>query len=186
MQAKWMLSALSLAAVLGLAGCPQQSTPPFDTTGDYVGTWSGVAYDVPAEGEGEGEGEIVVKQDITECPLELTLVHDVNAITPGNYFVRGTATIDYDCIDLPERFVTPPPSLVQVSGLLQQDGSLTLASGGCGTGYCVLLTLDGAGVDSNGDGYMDAYDGDWAWTLLLAGVAPFGTSGTYMLDAVQE
>lgn len=183
MQTKWMLSALGLMAAVGLVGCPEQTSPPFDTTGEYAGTWSGVSYDVPAETE--GEVEVVVKQDIEECPLTLTLEHDVDAITPGNYFVRGEATIDYECLELPERFVTPPPSVVAVTGLLQQDGSLTLASGGCGAGYCVVLTLDGAGADLDADGLMDAYDGDWAWTLLLAGVAPFGTSGTYTLDAVQ-
>jgi hypothetical protein len=191
MHTNWILSVMALVAALGLAGCPTQSTPPFDTTGDYAGTWSGITYDVPDETEGEVEGETegeapVVKQTIEGCPLELALVHDVDAITPGNYFVRGTATIDYTCIALPDRFVAPPPSTVTVSGLLQQDGTLTLASGGCGTGYCVVLTLDGAGADSDSDGFMDQYDGDWTWLLLLAGVAPFGSTGTYTLDLVTE
>lgn len=161
------LVAVCLATSLVLAtGCPAQfPKPPFDTTGAYVGTWSGSSTDQ--------------NQQIAGCPLSLTLTQDVNANYPGDHGVTGTVVIDYACIQLPETVDGPLPTTVNVSGLLEDNGKLTLLSGGCGTAICIVLSLSGPGVDSDGDGYMDSYTGAWAFTILLAGVQPFGINGAF-------
>lgn len=165
------IAVVSMAAALMLCGCPTQiPQPPFNATGTYAGVWSGAP---------SGEGQT---QDVAECPLTLTLTQNVAAPWPGSFAVNGTALIDYACFDLPEWLETPPASTVNVGGVLDGEGKLTLVSGGCGTGLCVVLSLAGAGEDTNADGAMDTFDGTWTYTLLLAGVQPFGFTGAYTTD----
>lgn len=158
--------------VLMLQGCPPGTplpVPPFDATGTYSGVWSGTP---------SGDGT----QTVSECPLELTLTQNLAAQWPATFAVSGTAMVDYSCFDLPEWVETPPPSLVNIGGVMTQDGKLKLLTGGCGTGLCVALTLDGACIDTDDDGAMDAYDGTWTYAILLAGVQPFGFTGTFTTD----
>ncbi len=167
----WPVAAL---LVVTQAGCPPPEgwpRPVFDTTGSYSGTWSGQSTDPQAP------------QNVVKCPLTLTLTQDLNAGYPGDHAVQGTVVVDYSCIELPEWADTPPPSTVNVGGILADDGTLTLLSGGCGTGMCVVLSLAGAGEDSDDDGYMDRYTGTWSWSLLLAGVQPLTLQGSYELTA---
>jgi hypothetical protein len=152
---------LAVAVALLAAGCPGQfPKPPFDATGTYLGSWNGNSTDQA--------------QQVIGCPLTLTLTQDVAANYPGDH---GDS-----CIELPECADKPLPSLVNVSGLLADDGKLTLLSGGCGTALCVVLSLTGQGEDGDEDGYMDSYAGTWAFTILLAGVQPFGFTGTFGVD----
>jgi hypothetical protein len=112
--------------------------------------------------------------------LTITLQQDLDANYPGDHAVTGTAKIDYSCVELP-KWVTDalPASTVNVTGLLADDGKLTLLSGGCGTGICLVLALSGEGADTDADGRMDAYSGGWSFTILLAGFQPFGITGTF-------
>ena len=170
---------LLFAAVVALliCGCPAQVPPPFDTTGAYVGTWSGQT------NEGQGQKQ----QEVAACPLTITLEQDVNTTYPANHGVKGTVVIDYSCVELPEWVTTEiPPSTVQVGGLLADDGKLTLMSGGCGTGLCLVLVLAGQGVDGDADGVMDTYSGSWSFVILLAGVQPFGVSGLFEVERQAE
>ncbi len=152
-------------ASLLLYGCPTPPAPPFDATGTYTGSWSGTSTDQA--------------QQVAQCPLTLTLTQAINGTYPGNHVVSGTTTIDYSCITFPSWVQTPPPSTVDVGGILQDNGHLTLLSGGCTTALCVVLDLDGDGHDTNSDGHMDTYSGSWTYTILLAGVQPFGFGGTF-------
>jgi hypothetical protein len=68
---------------------------------------------------------------------------------------------------------------------LGDDGKMTLLSGGCGTGVCLVLALAGQGVDADSDGRMDTFSGSWSFVILLAGVEPFGTTGEFELNAAQ-
>lgn len=158
---------------MALTGCPPQGgfpLPPFDTSGAYSGTWSGTSSDQA--------------QTVAECPLELTLTQDLSLAFPGDHGVQGIVTIDYACIELPEwAQEEPQPSTVEVGGVLESNGRLTLLSGECGTGYCVVLSLSGQGEDTDDDGFMDTYSGDWSYQILLAGVEPFGFDGTFAVDA---
>mgnify|MGYP003572547369 CR=1 FL=1 len=181
MTKKCVLVCILAVSTVALQGCPPPEgwpLPPFDTTGTYEGTWQGQT----------NEEEPAKQQEIAACPLSVTLEQDLTQNYPGDHGVKGTVTVHYDCIELPEwvqNQETPPPSEVPVSGILADDGKLTLASGGCGIGLCVLLTLAGEGFDDDGDGYMDYYEGTWSYIILLAGVQPFGVQGTYMVDAVE-
>lgn len=169
------LSRSVLAGILfvALAGCPPEGgfpLPPFDTSGAYTGSWSGTSTDEA--------------QTVMGCPLELTLTQDLSAPFPGDHGVQGMVTVDYSCIELPEWAQDEPqPSTVEVGGVLEENGKLTLVSAGCGTGFCIVLSLAGQGEDTDGDGFLDAYDGDWSYQILLAGVEPFGFEGTFTLDA---
>jgi len=140
--------------------------PPFDASGVYTGLWRGTSNEAQA-------------QVIDGCPLTLMLEQDLTANYPTDHAVKGTAEIDYSCIQLPEWANEIPASTVQVGGLLGDDGKLVLLSGGCTTALCVVLSLDGQGTDDDGDGLMDTYAGAWGYTILLAGVQPFGVTGTF-------
>ena len=164
---------LPCLALLVLPGCPpgtQLPVPPLDASGAFAGTWSGTP---------NGDGS----QPVASCPLELVLTQNIAAPWPGSFGVSGTAMVDYSCFDLPEWVETPPSSLVNVGGVMDEQGGLKLLSAGCGTGLCVALVLDGVGVDTNDDGLMDTYDGTWTYTIALAGLQPFGFTGTYTTDA---
>jgi len=169
------ISAVVLA--IGLCGCPTEwPLPPFDTTGEYEGSWQGQTNEA-------GKAEV---QIVTGCPLTLTLEQDLTLNYPGDHGVRGTVVIDYSCIVLPEWMNGEiPPSTVEVTGLLADTGELILASGGLGPGIAVLLTLGGTGADVDADGFMDTYSGSWAFGFLLAGVQqPFGVTGTFEVASV--
>lgn len=179
MMSKLLMSVVCVGMMVGLAGCPntQFPPPPFDASGTYVGTWSG---DVVSN-------EPATKQvEVTNCPLTLDLTQNLDGAFPTNFGVNGMATIDFSCIELPDRFPETPPSMVQVGGIMSDAGKLVLASGGCGTGVCALLTLDGQGEDTDNDGSMDMYDGTWQFTIALAGVLPYQITGTFATDLPQE
>ena len=170
-----MVSFVCVATLVVIcAGCPGTfPPPPYDTTGTYTGAWRGKSNeDTP--------------QRVKDCPLEIALMQDVAADFPNDHVVNGTVTIDYSCIELPEWVTTPPPSVINVGGALQDNGTLTLISGGCTTALCVVMTLSGAGVDTDSDGHLDAYSGSWAYTILLAGVEPFGFTGKFAVAADTE
>ncbi|MFA6244609.1 MAG: hypothetical protein WC655_26940, partial [Candidatus Hydrogenedentales bacterium] len=131
------IAVVAVTAVL-IAGCPPPPKPPFAMTGDYSGTWSGTSSDNA--------------QQVTDCDLELSLTQNVNAAFPTDHVVNGTVTIDYSCITLPDWVEDPVPSVVNVTGVLQDNGTLTLVSGGCTTALCVLLTLNGTAQDAGPDG----------------------------------
>ncbi|MBP8128446.1 MAG: hypothetical protein KA184_02615 [Candidatus Hydrogenedentes bacterium] len=168
---------LLLAVSALLAGCPPPEgwpKPPFDTTGSYLGVWSG-----------RSNEEAERQQIIEDCPLSLKLVQDLTRPYPGDHSVSGAVTVDYSCIDLPDWVEETPPSTVTVSGLLGDGGQLTLLSGGCAPGMCVVLTLAGQGENLDNDAEMDRYAGSWAYLVLLAGVPPFGITGTFDVSAVE-
>jgi len=160
---------LSCALCVGLSGCPEGPPPPFDTTGTYAGEWWGTSDDA--------------LQEITSCPLTMTLSQDLTRLYPGDHGVEGTVVVDYSCLDLPEWVGEVPPATVQVAGLLADDGTFSLVSGGCGTGICVVLGLTGQGADTDADGLMDTYAGQWTYTILLAGVPPFGVDGGFSVES---
>lgn len=167
---------LGILVLTGLVimGCPEPPQPPFDTTGQYAGSWSGHTDEAEAKDE----------QIVVACPLTMTLQQDAGTTYPANHGVKGTVDIDYSCLVLPEWVGEIPPSTVQVGGLLADDGTLTLLSGGCGTGLCLVLAIAGQGADSDSDGSMDEYGGAWSFTILLAGVQPFGVSGEFEVTAI--
>ena len=165
---------LAVAAVLtiGQAECPGEwPKPPFDTTGIYAGTWQGAT--------NEEKQQIVLA-----CPLTITLEQDLTANYPNDHGVKGTVDVDYSCLELPEWLGEIPANTVQVTGLLEDNGKLTLLSGGCGPGVCLVMALAGEGVDVDADGAMDTYGGSWSFTILLAGVQPFGVTGTFDVASI--
>ena len=167
------VSALVFAAVLVVVavGCPGTfPPPPFNATGNFSGTW-------------RGKSNEETPQHVKRCPLQISLTQDASLAYPQDHLVNGTVTVDYSCIELPEWVETPPPSVLNVSGGLQDNGNLTLISGGCTTALCVVLTLTGAGIDADADGVMESYSGSWSYTILLAGVEPFGFTGKFEVEA---
>lgn len=164
---------MAVVFAIAMTGCPGTfPPPPYDATGTYTGTWKGKSNeDNP--------------QRVKECPLQIVLTHNPAADFPEDHLVQGIVTIDYSCIEFPEWAETPPSSVVEVGGVLQDNGTLSLISGGCTTALCVVLTLTGAGVDEDGDGLLDSYSGAWAYTILLAGVEPFGFTGKFQVSVAE-
>lgn len=161
-----------------LMACPPPGgwpKPPFNAIGKYVGDW-----------EGRTTADAERQQVIAACPLSMILTQDLTKPYPGDHGVQGNVTVDYSCLELPEWVAEQPPSVVNVSGILGDDGKLTLLSGGCAPGVCVVLTLAGQGEDTDEDGFMDTYSGTWSYLILLAGVQPFGVSGTYEVTRLND
>lgn len=156
-------SVVAIVAVLA-AGCPPPPKPPFSAEGEYAGAWNGTSSDNT--------------QVVSDCALSMSLTQNVNASFPTDHVVNGTVTIDYSCITLPEWVEDPVPSVLNVTGYLQDNGNLTLLTGGCTTALCVVLSLNGTADDTDSDGFADTYSGTWNYTILLAGVEPFGFTGT--------
>lgn len=165
---------LTIAIMAGLSmgqqNCqqPQLPKPPFNATGMYTGSWQGASSDAT--------------QNVTNCLLTFNLQHDPTANWPKDHQVTGTVTVNYDCLELPEWLDTPPPTTVNVTGLITDDGKINLATAGCGTGLCLVLGLGGPGADTNNDTSMDTYSGNWSYQILLAGVQPFGFTGTFAVN----
>lgn len=170
------VSCLAVAGLLG--GCPNEQfpQPPYGANGTYVGTWEG---DVVSN---EPDAKQIT---VTDCPITLNLTQDLAAPWPTNFGVTGTATIDFNCVSLPARFPDTPPSTVNVAGVVEEGGDLTLVTGGCTVALCTLLTLEGTGVDSDEDGTMDMYDGNWTLTIALAGVLPYQIEGSFTTDLTE-
>jgi len=161
----------AMACVMGQGCLPDWPAPVVDTTGIYEGTWQGSTNEnTPVEDQ----------QEVLACPLTITLTQDLTAAYPGDHVVTGTVVVNYSCMQLPEG-LSLPESVVEVTGLLGDDGVLTLLSGGCGTGACLGLGLSGQVVDEDGDGAMDGYSGEWGLAILLAGIEAFGVDGTFQV-----
>ncbi|MBI1317954.1 MAG: hypothetical protein GC168_03260 [Candidatus Hydrogenedens sp.] len=173
MKYRFVFTGVSCMAVLMVAGCPPVGgvpVAPFDATGYYEGTWSGSTMSGTAKEDA---------QEVQACPLEFTLTQNVNAPWPQRFGVNGTVKVDYSCLTLPDWVDTPPPGEVNVAGVMDEQGKVGLLTGGCGTGMCVALGLDGPGVDTDSDGYMDSFSGEWQFSLLLAGFTPFTIRGSF-------
>jgi hypothetical protein len=159
---------LALLAVLTptLIGCPPVE-PPFDATGDYAGTWEGVE---------ETTGETVAS------PITFTLEQDLTLEPPQHMAVEGDVVIEFAGTalgDLLENRGDPTSVTVKVGGLVGKEGNLVLASGGCATFLCLLLTFGGPGDDTGSDGFMDAYSGDWTLTVAPIGINAMVFRGTF-------
>lgn len=166
-----ILSACFVA--LALSGCPlpQAPAPPFDTTGSYMGTW---------------EAEDGVTKATIVCDLDLDLVQDTTLPFPQNYGVSGTALVDLSCTQLGailEIYEQPVVQEVPVNGVLGGDGKLLLVNGNCPPGFCVVLAFGGQGEDTDDDGAMDFYSGDWNFTVLPPGVETAIFEGTFSVEA---
>lgn len=155
---------LMLLAVMASGLCVS-CTPPYDATGSYTGYWSFVDNET--------------KQTI-ECPLTMTLTQ----FPSDNMTVRGTVHVDYECMteisNWPAAVPAPAPSDVAVSGLIDTNGKLTLASGGCGPGTCAILLLDGQGESENK--IMVAYSGKWGFAISFAFLGTIGGTGEFQVD----
>jgi len=169
---------LITAALISMAQTPS-CTAPMNATGSYSGKWT---FDV------KDEAGIVI--DTVECPLEMTLQQNVALNPPQNLKVTGIVHVDFSCLDdvptWPEWAKIPEPSDVQVTGTMDTKGKLTLASGGCGPGTCVILALAGPGEveameppDTEGIPNMVKYSGDWGFAISVAFLGTTGGSGNF-------
>ena len=148
---------------------PSLPPPAFDTTGTYTGTWEGMSTD---------------DQEAMACPLTIVFAHDVDAGAIESRRPQGTLMIDFSCIDLPAFVDRPEARNVEATFLLQDDGKLASIVPVCSPNapVCVLLGLDGEGMDEDGDGVMDSYSGDWSYRFLVPGIPAFGVDGTFMIE----
>jgi len=148
---------LTLAVVLLLApGCDELPQPPFDASGSHMGTW------VSAETK-------------ASCPFTLSLTHKAAFIYPFNHQVIGTAEFSYGCLldnALLEQIRDELPELkLPVFGSLDDDGSgrmkLGVDTSLLDFPFSIDLQFDGTGEDTDADGRMDSYAGDFALTFSI-------------------
>jgi hypothetical protein len=138
--------------------------------GTFVGTW---------------QGKSTTNEQAVACPLTFMLEHDPNADPVADHTVRGTITVDFSCMELPKQFNRPEATNLEATFLLGDDGRLATIVPGCSPAapICVSSAMDGFGEDTDGDGFMDTYGGDWAYRILLPGVLLFGIDGTFTVAA---
>lgn len=185
MQKKMLVTIFLIsAALISMAQTPS-CTAPINATGTYSGKWM---FDVKDEA-----GNII---DTAECPLEMTLQQDVTLNPPQNLKVTGIVHVDFSCLDevptWPEWAQIPEPSDVQVSGSMDTNGKLTLLSGGCGPGTCIILSISGMGekvaTEEAGDGEIPAmakYSGEWGFAIGVAFLGQTGGKGTFVVNRVE-
>jgi len=176
-----VLCLLSAVTALSLTGCPPSAfpSPPFDTSGDYLGDWT-------------GEVEILDEKDAAiTCPLSMTLLQDTSLGYPLNFGLAGAVEFDYDCF-LPEWLLDLiglelPALTIPVVGTLQADGDIYLTADVCiEEDLCVVFTLDGVGQDTDSDGAMDLFTGDFEIYIDIPEVPPIEAEGTFEVAAVDE
>lgn len=139
--------------------------PPFDATGDYEGEWW-----------------VGASQ---RCPITANFLMDPEPAETPLWKPYADFTIDFSCFDLPVWIPSLEPVDIQARGELDDLGNLTFASLDCGVlPFCVQFTTDGLGEDSDGNGMMDFYSGDWNLTLSLTGFPPYALAGEFDLDRV--
>lgn len=158
------LFGLILLIAMGANGPCDPIDPPYDATGFYTGEWW------------SGEGE--------RCPIDATFTMDATPVNPPLWAPQAGFTIDFSCLELPEWVPPLEPILINAAGLLDGNGIMTFASGGCGTPFCILFATTGQGEDVDLDGMMDTYVGEWSLTILLAGFQPFGVAGEFDLGRI--
>ncbi len=175
---------LITAALLSMAQTPS-CTAPMNATGSYSGKWT---FDVKDE-----TGTVI---DTVECPLEMTLQQDVTLNPPQNLKVTGMVHVDFSCLEevptWPDWAKIPEPSDVQVSGTMDTKGKLTLLSGGCGPGTCVILSISGTGEkappEDAGEGEIPAmatYSGEWGFAIGVAFLGQTGGKGRFDVTRVE-
>ena len=165
---------LLVALALGAAGC---DGPPFDLTGTYHGTWEAPIF-------AEDDPPVV-------CPLTLKLHQDVQ----WYYWlvglnVLGTASFDALCF-LPEplaRLFEYNSLEVALMGEATSSGAVQLQSGGClgGDSFCVVLRLDGIGIDANRDKIMDVLTGDMRFYFAVEGMDRINVNATFDVELAYE
>jgi len=149
---------LMICVIAGLAGCFLSQHPPFDANGDYTGTW-------------ESEG--------TTCDFSMTLYQEPTLPYPVSLGILGVVDFNYDCVLDPELLeailAELPDFVIPVIGTMGDDGSINL---GVDTGalgdfpITVALEYDGNGADTNADGKMDAFCGDYTLSLAFTTDVP--------------
>jgi len=195
MKRKYFVSCCLIAVALVCMGQGSSCNAPLDATGSYSGKWSfkdnATTVDNNTAADNAADNTTAVK--IIDCPLTMMLNQDVTLAPPENLNVAGRVHIDFSCLEeastWPSWAQAPAPSDVTVTGLMSTDGKLTLASGGCGPGTCVILGLDGK-AESNkiveGKKVMTRYSGNWGFAVGIAFLGNLGATGTFEVTRDDE
>lgn len=181
MNKRYFLNTVFIAAALVSMAQAPSCTAPMNATGTYSGKWT-----MPIT-----ENDVVVGS--VDCPLEMTLTQNISMQPPDNLKVTGTVHVDFSCLaevpTWPAWATIPEPSDVPVSGLMEQSGKLTLLSGGCGPGTCVILSIAGSGAaDAAQNGQVPAmtgYSGEWGFAIGVAFLGNAGGKGTFEVTKVE-
>lgn len=148
---------IAVAMVAGaLQGCPLLPQAPFDASGEYSGTWE------TAEAK-------------SECPFTLSLTHKPDFVYPFNHQVLGIAEFSYGCLidnELLEQIQDELPELkIPLFGHFEDDGSgdlvLSLDTSDLEFPFSIILSFDGTGEDTDSDGLMDSYAGEYALSFSI-------------------
>lgn len=149
------LCAAAMAAGL-LQGCPLLPQAPFDASGDYDGAWE------TAEAK-------------SACPFTLSLTHKPDFIYPFNHQVLGIAEFSYGCLadnELLAQIQDELPELrIPLLGHFGDDGSgdlvLSIDTSAIEFPFSINLSFDGTGVDTDADGLMDSYAGEYTLSFSI-------------------
>jgi len=169
---KWksiVLVVLLAGVLLGVSGCYVQ--PPFEVAGTFNGYWEGPIY------------HQIGDDTQYRCPFTLNLRQDAWFLRLFGLNVTGEAAFDHTCFldeDLGE-WVNYNSLEVPIFGQTKRDGTITLFSGFCLNEdvLCLKVRLNGLGKDTNGDRYMDTYDGDMDFNLGYPNIEPIDVDMTF-------
>jgi len=148
------LGVLGVAVVLMLTGCP---TTLMKAGGDYEGQWN---------------AEVELLDTTVSCDLNMTL----SQLGP---VLGGWVEFPYGCF-LPPEFLsqlTLPELRVPVIGDIKQSGAISLALDSEALlpedfPFTIVITFDGDGEDTDEDGWVDTFAGDFSFTWTIVTEIP--------------
>ncbi|MBI2421580.1 MAG: hypothetical protein HYV27_02040 [Candidatus Hydrogenedentes bacterium] len=168
-------AALSLAVVA--AGCDELFAPPFNATGSFSGTW---------------RTQDLSDMQVTGCPITFTLRHTISGDVLESTQVSGTVTLDFSCFELAQSLIDfgiLEIGTLEVEGYVLPGGTMELHTKdlfSCSGNECFRFVALGIGADSDGDGGLDGFEGDWDALAMLGGVAPFPLNGNFAVMLAAE
>jgi hypothetical protein len=168
--------AASLSLALAASGCEELLAPPFNATGSYAGTW---------------RTQDLTDTQVTGCPISFTLRHIITDNVLESTELTGTVALDFSCFELAQSLIdfgVLDIGTLELEGYVLPGGTIELHTKdliSCSGNECFRFVALGIGADSDGDGKLDAFEGDWDALALLSGVAPVPLNGSFAV-AVEE
>src|SRR5690606_14592768 len=126
---------------------------------------------------------------VENCPIEFTFFHN----SSGDFFdstsATGRVSLDFSCFGLAQSLIDfgiLDIGIISLEGLVLAGGTMECHSAdllSCSGNQCFVVVGLGIGVETDLDGRLLVFDGDWDALALLGGIAPVPLNGSCAVTA---